>query len=266
MPVEPSALDLDDPLPTGAFEPRALGPLGQTLTTSVADDRRELRLEAVFEDPDRLLAEHADGLDGVDARVAAAAWTNRAVTALVPGFLAAWTLADVGVDASGSNLALQLEGADPVGFRVLDPERARRGRPERDRTPATLLGDTLPALVEAVDAGAELPPRVTWANVANIVAYLFDRLDEFGLAGASPEADRAHLLDAEKPAWSTGNNPLQGTIGYEPVPGDEGPERYQVREVCCLKQEIDGKQPCASCPRIDAERRGELLAARRRSL
>lgn len=266
MPVEPSALDLDDPLPGDAFEPEALGPLGETLTTRVAEERRELRLEAVLEEPDRLLADHADGLDGVDATVAAAAWTNRAVTALVPGFLAAWTLADVGVDASGSNLALQLEGADPVGFRVLDPERASRGRPQRDRTLATLFGDTLAALVEAVDASAGLAPRVTWSNVANIVAYLFDRLDELGLAGASPRADRARLLDAEQPTWSPGVNPLRGAIGYEEIPGDGGPERYQVREVCCLKREIDGKQPCASCPRIDAQRRAELLAARRRSL
>lgn len=265
MPADRQALTIDEPLPDDVFQPQALGRLGETLTTQPTHEQRELRLDELDAGSlEALLAERADNLPDGYEHLAAALWANRTTTVLLPGFLAAWTLADVGLDASPANLALHLDGPKAVACRILDPSRAAQGRPEREQTIETLFAATLDPFVDRL-ADAGVPRRVAWTNVGNLVAYLFDRLAAFDLAGATTTQDRARLLDADRAAWDETDNPLQGTVAYEPLPGP-GPAEYQVRDVCCLKQALPAKQPCASCPRVDAQRRAELLADRRRTL
>lgn len=256
-------LAIADPLVEGAFTPARLGHAGETLTTEPADDG--LR-EVPADEPDRLqasLAEHAASLGEVPDPVAAASWSNHLTTLLVPGLVAAWSLHDVAIDASASNLALQTDDGRPVRWRIRDPTRVDRDPSARQRTIATLTQDTLTPLFIQLQAETGLSEDVGWAHVGNIVAYLFDRLAEAGLVEAD-SADRRALLAAEDPAWWEGSNPLQGRISYERIPGQATPDTYQVRQPCCLKREIPSKAPCASCPHIEADRRAELIAERRR--
>jgi siderophore-iron reductase FhuF len=262
-------LDVDAPRPAaildeGRFRPQALGSLAETLTTEPpSGGAREVPVEALLEeDLAEALARFRAGLGEVDGRVAAASWTNYAATVLVPGLVAAWTVADVGVDASPSNLCVHLDEGVPRRWRIQDSERVAEGDRERDRTIATLV-DTLNPLFADVEERTGLAERVGWAHVGNVVAYLFDRLAELG-AIAPDDPDRARLLAAEA-LPGTGSNPLQGTVER----GSLGPgvdlDSYQVRTVCCLKRQLPGRAPCASCPHIDADRRTELVAERRGS-
>lgn len=265
MDLEPGALDLDDPLHEGAFRPEALGPLGHTLTTEPpADGRREVPVELLLDgELAATIADHGQALGGVDPPVAAASWTNHLTTMLVPGPLVAWTLADVGLDVSAANVSLHLDGSRPTACRIRDPTRAWRGPTERDRTLTSLLEGTLEPLFAACEEHHELPRALAWTHVGNIVAYLFDRLAELELCPPGVE-DRRRLLAVEQPDWRAGSNPLVDTVTYETVDSQHGPPTYQVRAMCCLKHEIPGKDACVSCPRIDTERRGELLDRRRR--
>lgn len=265
MAADPRLADVDDPLTGDRFCPQALGLLGRGLTTDPpGEELEEVPLEAFTSDElPAVLEAHARWLGNGDPVVAAASWTNHLTTVLVPGLLAAWTLTDVGLEVSSSNLALDMDGSRPARCRILDPARAEKGRPERDRTLRSLFDGALADVFAATGQATGLAHRVCWTHVANVTAYLFDRLEEFGLAHEGCRQDRRRLLEAEQRPWSQGANPLEGAVGYEPLEGDGLPEAYQVREVCCLKTEIPGKAPCASCPRIEADRRAELVAERR---
>lgn len=262
MSPDPWALELDDPLPEDSFDPDALGLLGETLTTRPSGDHRSLAIPDLVGDPAPVVADHQAHLATDEDLVAAAAWTNHLATVLVPGLVAAWTLADVGVDASADNLELHLDGSRPVACRILDPSRVQRGRPARDRTLASLIDGTLVPVFGAVERSHGLPSQVAWSHVGNVVAYLFDRLVELGPV-AEPCPDRSRLLDDQTVPWGPPGNALAGTVRYEPLPGS-GPDTYQVRTTCCLKRQIPDKTPCASCPHIDAARRGQLVAERRK--
>lgn len=261
MSPDPWALEVDDPLPEGSFRPEALGLLGETLTTRPSEDHRSLPVPDLVADPVPVVADHAAHLGVGDERVAAAAWTNHLATVLVPGLVAAWTLADVGIDASADNVSLHLDGSRPMVCRILDPSRVDRGRLVRDETLASLIDGTLTPVFDAVEQAHDLPAAIAWSHVGNVVAYLFDRLAELGLV---PERcpDRERLLAAESLPWGPAGNVLAGTVRYEPLPG-AGPDTYQVRTACCLKRQIPEKTPCASCPHIDAERRSRIVADRR---
>lgn len=258
-------LDTEDPLVGGRLVPDRLGTLGHTLTVDPPDaGQSEIRARALFEEGELvpLVEQHATRLDGAPAPVAASLWANYLVTVVCPPILAAWTLHDVGVDASAGNLALHLDEELPERVRVLDPTQTTRGRPARDRGPRTLL-DTLTGLFETLSELTGVDPAILFNHVGNLTAYLFDRFLEAGIADESQEADRAVLLEETTLPWGLHPNPLEDPVDYETLDVDGLPERYQVRRRCCLKTAVPGKSPCASCPTIDRERRAERVRERR---
>lgn len=243
---------------TGPFDPRRFDPMARGIVLDDPTNAHAAPLDELL-DPSRLadtLAEHRRAR-GFDATVpAASAWANRAIGALLPGLLAAWSLEDAGIDASPGNLELLLEGATPVACRIVDPERVTRGLDARDRTLDTALGDTLTPLIDAADEAAGLRPAIPWTIAGNLVAYVYDTL-----AREHPDAglaqDRARLLDAPRAAWAARENPLAGTVRYEATAGGD-PRR--VREVCCRKRELRGQDACTSCPVRAAQRAREDAA------
>lgn len=265
---DPDALTVDEPMQNGVFAPQALGLLARTLSVDAPGEGVEgVAVDALgCQRLEELIREHGEWLGGVDARVAAASWTNHLVTVLVPGLLTAWTVREVGVDASAANVALHLEGSRPRACQILDPTRVRTGRPARDVLLRALFADTLQSVFDLVQAVTDLPARMGWVHVGNLVAYVFDRLEESELATPNTQADRSRLLVADQAAWGAASNPLKQTVHAVELPPGAALSTYQVRSVCCLKTEIPGKDPCVSCPRIDGDRRARLLAERRRTV
>lgn len=258
---EPDLAALAEP---GAFDPDALGTLGLTLTTEPpTGDRWELELTALL---DHRLEERveafADEVGQAPDPVVGASWSKHVSTVIAPGILAAWTLADVGLDASPANLALHLEGAQPRRCRILDPARVDRGRPERDRSLTTLMGDTIEPLFAAIEDATGVAAPTQWSNVGNLSAFLYDELDRHGIAAPGLAADRERLLASDRAAWREGPNPLQDPVTYERFEDEGLPDRYQVRRVCCLKRELPDAQACASCPELSHAQRRERLAER----
>jgi ferric iron reductase protein FhuF len=259
--VEP---DLEALATAGAFDPDALGTLGMTLTTGPpTGDRWELPVAAMLEDGlEERVEALAARLGEVPDPVVGASWSKHVSTVIAPGILAAWTLADVGLDASPANLALHLEGPEPRRCRILDPGKVDRGRPERQRSLATLMGDTLEPLFAAIERVTDVSDPIQWSNVGNLTTFLYDELDRRGIAAGGLAADRERLLNREAAAWREGPNPLQDTVGYERFEDPGLPDRYQVRRVCCLKRAIPDAQACASCPELSHDQRRERLADR----
>lgn len=249
--------------PRHRFDPERLGPFGRGLTV------RETEADEVFldelVDPPRLasvMADHADPFGDVAPPVVGSSWVNHLSTLLLPGILTSWTAHRIGVDASPGNLALELAAGTPRRVRVLDPERVHVGKPGRDLAIESLFGGTVEPLFEAVEEATGAGAPILWNTAGNLVAYVFDRLAEDDRSPETLVEDRATLLDADTAAWADRPNPLQGTITYQDLTPDGSPARYQVRQVCCLKTEIPGKEPCASCPKVSTERRTELVAGR----
>lgn len=252
-----------DPLVEGRVRPDRLGRLGHTLAVDPPTEGREVRVDRLIAgDLDRLVDRHADRLGSAPSAVAASLWANYLVTVACPPVLAAWTLHDVGLDASSTNLAVHLEDGLPRQVRLLDAGQATRGRPDRDLGPETLV-DTLAELFEALANRTAIGTDLLFNHVGNLAAYLFDRLDEAGLANEDTSADRRALLDEDPLPWGR-PNPFHDPVRYEPLHAPGLPEAYQVRRRCCLKVAVDDKSPCASCPGIDADRRVELVRQRRK--
>lgn len=257
------APDLDALAGSSAFDPQPLGTLGLTLTTEPpAEAHREVPVPALIDEADEHLEAYAATLGEVPPAIVGASWSKFVATVVAPGILAAWTLADVGLDASPANLALHLDGPKPRRCRVLDPERVDRGRPERDRSLATLLGDTIEPFFASVREASGVSAPIQWSNVGNLTAFLYDELDRHGISGPTLEADRERLLAADRAAWREGPNPIQDPVRYERFDEAELPDRYQVRRVCCLKRELPGEGACASCPELSHAQRRERLAER----
>lgn len=249
--------------PRHRFDPERLGPFGRGLTVRETE-ANEVALDELL-DPPRLasvMKDHADGLGDVPLAVVGSSWVNHLATLLLPGIVTGWTVHRMGVDASAGNLALELPAGTPRRVHILDPGNVRVGDPGRDLAVESLFGGTLEPLFEAVEEATGAGTSILWSTAANVVAYVFDRLaDHDGSSGTLVE-DRAKLLDDDTAAWTDRPNPLQGTITYQDLTPAGGPGSYQVRQVCCLKTEIPGKDPCASCPRVSRERRAELVAGR----
>jgi len=245
------------------FRPDALGTLGMTLTTEPpGDDRREVGVDELLAGAlgDHLEA-YAAAVGDAEEVVLAASFSKAVSTVIAPGLLAAWTLADVGLEATPANLALHFEDAQPRRCRIRDPSLVAVGRPERDRTLASLFAETIEPLFAAIEDASGAPARIQWSNVGNLTAFLYDELAAHGI-GEDLGPDRRRLLASETSAWRSGPNPIEDPVTYEAFADPELPDRYQVRRVCCLKREIASKRPCASCPEIDTERRARRLAER----
>lgn len=242
------------------FDPEALGTLGRGLTTGApAPGHREVTLERLLADGlEEELAAYARALGDVDRMLAGASWSKTVTTLVLPGVIGAWTLADVGLDASPGNLALHVEDDRPRRVRVRDPARLAPVS-DRDRALATLFGDSLEPLFEAITRSTGLPIETHWSNVGNLLAFLYDELERRGIAVEGTAGDRQRLLEEASAAWRAGPNPIEGTVRYTRFEAEGLPERYQVRQRCCLKRQLPGKQACTSCPAISpSQRRAQL--------
>lgn len=254
----------DVPVSDGRLVPGRLGRLGRTLTTEPPDEADAIHVADLLDGDrlDDLLEVHAEALGVAETTVVASSWTSWLSSVVCPGILAAWTVHDVGVDASPRNLALHLADGTPRRCRIVDPGRVDCGRSVRDRTLDTLFGETLSPLFSTVERRAGLDAGLSFHHVGNLVAWLYDHLAETDVNDTARPPDRAELLGPDKP-WGAGSNPMHGAVTYEPVPGSDLPETYPVRRRCCLKLQIPGKGPCVTCPVLSGDERADRIRARR---
>lgn len=247
-----------------ALDPDALGVYGRPLTRDPPAEGHRAVPADDLQDPGTLgdlAIGHADDPGTVAPPVAASAWANHAVAVLVPGVLAAWTLQEVGLDASPSNVVLHVEEGLPRRTRLRDPTPAADDR-GRDAAVETLLGHHVAPLLAGLEDATGLAPRVGWGTVGTLVAWMYDRMEDHAPDEAPVASDRARLLEADEAAWGEAPNPLQDPVTRVPVDAPDLPDETMVRRTCCMKREIPAKAPCHTCPNVGDRRRQELLRDR----
>ncbi len=199
----------------------------------------------------RLLGERLGTADG---RAVASLWNKHYNAAVISGVLIAWSLGAVPLNGEAMNMSLLL-GADqlPQAGYLHDwgPPAGEPGSP-RERVFASLFAGHLAPAIQRLGSLSRLAPSVAWGNVGNLIADIYDQMDDAGLLTAAAASDREALLEAPVLPGMPGPNPLRGSVRYEEL-GLAQPVR--VRKSCCLRHRLPGMKPCYTCPLLSPDER-----------
>lgn len=214
--------------------------------------------------------------------VAASLWNKQYNAAVLTGPLAAMTLCGIGLDASIENASIVLSHGVPSALHLNDwaglvackerlgsednvlldsgvPTISKGEELHRYVLPRAFAGHLEPA-IEQMKRVTGLSKNVTWDNVGNLCAYLYELFADEG-NGPVVEEDRGALLAANSVAVE-GRNPMYGSVWYEEPGIAEGPERIRVRKSCCLQIRLTDRPACYVCPLLPLSTRVGIIIGR----
>lgn len=210
-----------------------------------------------------------------DLRVAASLWWKQYNSAVVMGGIAAMTLHGVGLDFSLPNTQIVLVDGVPRSVVVKELSTAVAYLPRGGARLATGSPCDLPTLhravfsslftghiahvITALCALTGVSKAILWGSVANLVADMFDRWAEDGVAEEAVWRDRQALLENPEAVGLVSPNPLYSTIDYLTLSEPDLPGRVRVRHTCCQKYLTRAGKACTTCPRLSMDERVALL-------
>ncbi|WP_257462731.1 siderophore-iron reductase FhuF [Archangium lipolyticum] len=239
--------------------------------------RNVVRASVYLEDEHLLAAVRRlmETLQTGELRAAASLWHKHYNAALLSGFLAAMTLAGVGLDGSISNVSMTLseEGLPRAAVLhslagiVVHPPRLKLdiSAPRvgldvlHGRVLSSLFANHLAPIVEQVHRVTGLPKRILWGNAGNLCADVYDGLRARPEVAAAVEEDRRILLEQPDSPLMPGPNPLHQSVRYEDLSGFGRASVVRVRKTCCQRYKLPGLLHCYTCPILKGHERVALL-------
>lgn len=214
---------------------------------------------AQFLDPDTLLSTlRALALQRgtPNLRAVASQWHKHYNSVLLVPILSAMTQARVGLDGGMANVTMRLDDTGLPTNAILTNTVPLPDSPDLHRRVLTgALTNHLVPLIDQLRAVTGVPRRILWANVANVIADLYDKLDKHPESARNAAEDRRILLDSPVDLLTGGPNPRYNLVHYEPICVVGLPPNLRARQVCCQRWLLPDDKPCASCPRRSLDER-----------
>jgi ferric iron reductase protein FhuF len=214
---------------------------------------------AQFLDPDTLLTtltELALHRGTTNLRAVASQWYKHYNSVLLVPILTALTTARVGLDGGMENVTMLLDDTGLPTSAILTNTVPLPDSPDlHHRVLTGALTNHLIPLIDQLRTVTGVPRRILWANVANVIADLYDKLGKDAEAASAAAEDRHILLDCPVDLLTGGPNPLYNLVRYEPIAVPGLPPALRSRQVCCQRFLLPNDKPCAGCPRRPLDER-----------
>lgn len=189
-------------------------------------------------------------------RAVASQWHKHYTSVLLVPILTAMTTARVGLDGGMVNVTMLLDDTGLPTSAILTDTVQLPDSPALHRRVLTgVFTNQLIPLIDHLRTVTGVPRRILRANIANVIADLYDKLDKDPAAASAAAEDRRILLDSPVDLLTGGPNPLHNLVGYDPIAVPGLPPALRSRQVCCQRFLLPGDKPCASCPRRPLDER-----------